>query len=277
MDNRTIIYPTDLSACAENAMQYVIAIAKAMKCKVQIVYSVDVSNIVKLDENPIRVMEEIQLQEGKAKSSLRKIKLKMEANHIVCKTEILKNPGISWLPEYIEKQKPYLVVMGTTGSGSLEKKLFGSNTYRVITKTHFPLMVVPKDAIFKGFDKMIFATDFEKKDTENINFLIKIAKHYMAAIDIVNVTETEFKSGEEKLYADNLKNELSKTVRYGKLDYKSLYWNNVDERLEILLKESNADLLALVNRKKNFIDRLFHKSIVKKMVYRTKVPLLIFS
>ncbi|GEM_PF-1772860 len=277
MDNSTIIYPTDFSECAENAMQYAMAIAKAMKCEVLIVYSVDVSNIVKQDENPVRVMEEIQLQEGKAKNGLRKIKREMEANDIVCNTEILKDSGISWLPEYIEKQKPYLVVMGTTGSGSLEKKLFGSNTYRVITKTHFPLLVVPKDAIFKGFEKMIFATDFEQKDTENIEFLIKIARHYKASIDVVNVTETAFESEEEKVHIDTLKNELSKTNRYGNMQYKFLRWDNVEERLEILLKESNANLLALVNKKKSFIDRLFYKSIVKKMVYRTKIPLLIFS
>lgn len=277
MDNRTIVYPTDFSDCAENAMQYAMAIAKAMKCKVQVVYSVDVGNIVKLEENPIRVLEDIQLLEGKAKNRLRKIKRTMEANAIVCKTEVLKDPGISWLPEYIEKQRPYLVVMGTTGSGSLEKKLFGSNTYRVITKTHFPLLVVPKDAIFKGFNKMFFATDFEKKDTENIKFLIEIARYYKASIDVVNVTETAFESEEEKVHIDNLKNELSKTVHNDKVDYKVLRWDNVEERLEILLKESKADLLALVNRKKSFIDRLFYKSIVKKMVYRTKIPLLIFS
>ncbi|MGB5203479.1 universal stress protein [Eudoraea sp.] len=277
MDSRTIIYPTDFSACAENAMQYVIPIAKAMKCKVQIVHSIDASNMLKSEENPLRVIEEIQILDVNAKTHLKKIKIKMEANGIACITEMLKYPGISWLPEYIKEHRPYLVVMGTVGSGDLGNKVFGSNAYRVITKTDFPLMVVPKDATYRGFEKMIFATDFEKKDTENINFLIKIARHYKAAIDVVNVTETVFEREEEKFYANNLKDELSKTVRYGKMDYKFLFWDNVEERLEILLKESNADLLALVNRKKNFIDCLFHKSIVKKMMYRTHIPLLIFS
>jgi len=45
--------------------------------------------------------------------------------------------------------------MGTIGSGSLENKVFGSNTYRVITKTDFPLMIVPKNTTYISFEKKV--------------------------------------------------------------------------------------------------------------------------
>ncbi|SKB58593.1 universal stress protein [Maribacter arcticus] len=276
MEPKMIIYPTDFSTCAENAMPYAIAMATALKCKIQIVHFVDASGILKSEENPLRVLEEIKELEIKAQNRLFRLKSNIEKSGIDCGTEVLQGDTLSWLPKYLNEKKPCLVVMGTTGAGSVENKVFGSNTYKVIKKTDFPVMTIPEKVSYKGFEKMIFATDYEEKDTENINFLVKLAKHYKASIDVVHVTETAYKNEEEKHYADNLRDEVSKTVSYGRLDYKFLYWDKIEERLEILLKESNTDLLALVERKRNFTDRLFHKSIIKKMVYHTQVPLLIF-
>jgi nucleotide-binding universal stress UspA family protein len=276
MDNKTIIYPTDFSRCAENAMPYAIAMATALKYRIQIVHSIDAGGILKSEVNPVRVLEEIQVLEKKAQNRLFRIKSNAEKSGIACVTEVIQGDTLTWLSKYLNEKRPFLVVMGTKGAGTLENKVFGSNTYRVIKKTDIPVMAIPEKASYKGFEKMIFATDYEEKETENINFLIKLAKHHKASIDVVHVIETAFKNKEEKNYAHNLRDELAKKVSYGKLEYKFLYWDNIEERLEILLKESNADLLALVERKRNFIDRLFHKSVIKKMVDHTQVPLLIF-
>lgn len=276
LDNKTIVYPTDFSACAENALPYAIAVAMTLNYKIQIVHSIDAGGILKSEINPRRVLEQIQVLEEKAQSQLLRIKSNVEKSGIACSTEVIQGETLSWLSIYLNEKKPCLVVMGTKGAGTLENKVFGSNTYRVIKKTNIPIMAIPEKASYKGFEKMIFATDYEEKETENINFLIKLAKHHKASIEVVHVLETAFKNKEEKHYAHKLRDELAKKLSYGKLDYKFLYWDDIEERLEILLKESNADLLALVERKRNFIDRLFHKSVIKKMVNHTQVPLLIF-
>ncbi|WP_303315771.1 universal stress protein [Flavivirga abyssicola] len=277
MDSKIIVYPTDFSSCAENAIDYAIAMAKAMKCTINIVHFMDTSGAIELEENPMRLLREMEVIEKKAEHRLKKIATKALENGVDSQTEVLKGSRLSWLSTYLEKNPPHLVVMGTQGSNCLENRILGSETYKVIRDTDFPTFVVPEMASFKGLQKTIFATNYQKRDIDNLKFLVKIAEYYKAAIDVVHVSDTNLTKMERHHYTTNLKNDVFKSINYHKLDVKFLYSTDVAERLEILLKESDADLLVLVTRKRNFIDRLFSKSITKSMVYHTHTPLLIFS
>lgn len=277
MDTKTIIYPTDFSICAQNAMDYAIAIAKAMKCTIKMVHYMDTSGVLEMEANPIRLLREIEIMKKKAEQQLKKIAVKILKNDVDCQTEVLNGDRLSWLITYLEKEKPNLIVMGTRGNNSLENKLFGSQTYKVIKKTDIPTLAIPEKATFKHLQKIIFATDYQKSDIDNLKFLIKIAEYYKTAIDVVHVTDVNLTKTEKHHYMSDLKNEVSKSIGYNKLDIKLLYSTKVAERLDTLLKESDADLLVLVARKRNFIDYLFSKSLTKSMVYHTQTPLLIFS
>jgi nucleotide-binding universal stress UspA family protein len=251
--------------------------AKAMTCSIKIIHFLDTSGILELEENPMRLLKEIDRMEKKAEQRLKRIAKKILENDVDAKTEVLKGSRLSWLISYLEKEKPDLVVMGTQGNNSIANTIFGSETYKVIRNTGIPTLAIPQKASFKGLHKIIFAIDYEKRNVDNIKFLIKIAEYYKTSIDIVHVTDINLTKEEKLGYMVDLNNEFPQSISFNKLDIKLLYSTNVAERLNTLLKESNAELLVLVARKRNFIDRLFNKSLTKSMVYHTQTPLLIFS
>lgn len=52
MNSKLIVYPTDFSDCAKNALAYVIAMGKALKCKIKIVHGIEIAGIAISEENP---------------------------------------------------------------------------------------------------------------------------------------------------------------------------------------------------------------------------------
>ena len=275
---RVIIYPTDFSACAENALPFAIGMAQAMNCKLVAVHAIDIGGISASEESPARVLDDIKLLERKAEQQLRIIKDRARKSQIECKSEVIKGGRkVSFFSEYLEEADPLMVVMGTIGSGGLENMVMGSLTYKLIKNTTFPFLAVPEKATFNGLQKIIFASDYHVKDEDSIRFLVEIAQHFKAAIEVVHLFEGAVPDKGEQMLFNDFKKYISKRISYPKTDFKLLHCQNVDERLDLFLNESKGDLLALVTRKRNFIDHLFHVGITKKMIYHTHIPLLVFS
>ena len=54
---RLIIYPTDFSACAENALTFAIEIAQKMNCNLKAVHAINVAGISASEATPMRVLD----------------------------------------------------------------------------------------------------------------------------------------------------------------------------------------------------------------------------
>lgn len=276
MKSKTIIYPTDFSTCAENAFDYTVAMAKALEGIIKTVHFIDVSDTITSDENPVKIMKELEILEAKAKRRLKARNKEILDSGIDCQYKILKSDRFSWLTNYISEQKPDLVVMGTQGANATENKILGSETYKVIKSSSSPILAVPEMAVFNGLKRIIFATDYQKSDIDHLELIAKIASYYDAVIDVVHVAQKDFDDSEYHRNVHDLKSQIFARVSYRNIDFKLLHATNVAERIEILLKESGADLLVLVTKKSSFFDRLFNKSLTKRMVYHTHTPMLIF-
>ena len=139
-----------------------------------------------------------------------------------------------------------------------------------------PVLAVPHQATFQGFKNMVFATDFENKDIDSIGLLIEVAKHFNSHIEVVHIMEADNKAQAKQDQFDDYRRHITEQYGYEKMDFKLLQWDKVEQRLSIFLKESDADLLALVSKSRSFVDRLFTSSLTKKMAYHTHIPLLAF-
>ena len=70
---------------------------------------------------------------------------------------------------------------------------------------------------------------------------------------------------------------MSTTITSRDLVFKLLYGEVAQHELLKLLEQSKPDILALITRKRNFIERIFDKSLSKKMVNHIHTPILVFS
>jgi hypothetical protein len=49
----------------------------------------------------------------------------------------------------------------------------------------------------------------------------------------------------------------------------------VTDAIEKQIEENHVDMLVMAKHSRSFFDRLFHRSLSKKMAYHTKIPLLV--
>ncbi len=275
MNSKLIVYPTDFSDCAKNALAYAMAMGKALSCKIKIVHAIEINGMTTSEENPIVILETTKILEEFAERNLEKLKKEIESFGLECDYDMVQGRTL-FLKSYMENINPFMIVMGTTGKNNLENKLFGSLAAHTIKNSKSIVLAVPENAKFNNLSQIVFATNFHSKDKTSIEFIKKITTYYKARLSVIHICEDINNVEKEQLNLLKLKHEISKSISFKNLHFELLYGDDVDDKLLEFLEKKKTDLFALITRKQNVIERIFGRSLSKKMVNHTKTPVLIF-
>jgi nucleotide-binding universal stress UspA family protein len=174
-----------------------------------------------------------------------------------------------------EEEKYDLIAMGTNGVADVEESFFGSNSARVIRQGKVPVMVIPMQVQFTPFNKLVYASEFEEDDAANILRLRKwVGKE--AVIHVVHVTDHA--SLIKKASFSIFKDQLFKATGDEKLEFHLIEsTEEVDKALDTYVSKNAAQMLILLAKHRNFLERIFQRSLSKQMVYFTDYPVLVFK
>src|SRR5690606_6695486 len=132
---KKIIVPTDYSSSAHNALHYAIEIARVINAEIHIFHALEVPELSPLPGFMIWSAEDfeelIEESDKDLQNYIEKIKNDPELNNstlpiITYSSEIGTVKEV--LKKLIKKQKTDLVVMGLSGSSTLDKFILGSNS-----------------------------------------------------------------------------------------------------------------------------------------------------
>ena len=275
MNSKLIVYPTDFSDCAKNALAYAIAMGKALNCNIKIVHTIEISTLASAEENPETLITTFRLLEELAEEKLLKLKEEIEGFGLECDYDILQGQSL-FLKAYLENFNPLMIVMGTIGKNNLENKIFGSLASQTIRNSKSIVLAIPEKAKFINISQIVFATNFHTKDKSSIDFIKKIRTYYKAKLSIIHICEDINNVEQERNSLLKLENEISKSTSSKNLHFELLYGDDVDDKLLEFLEKTKTDLFALITRKRSFIERFFDKSLSKKMINHTHTPVLVF-
>jgi nucleotide-binding universal stress UspA family protein len=273
---KNILFPTDFSACADNALNYAIGIADKLKTKIILHHSCMARSFV--NEIP---MEE-SLDDNVLHSAINRLKKyadlePFKTEKILFEEDICFGDADNDIVALANKKKVDLIVMGTRGSNNFTDLLFGKTSASVMEKAKCPVMVIPPRAKYNGFQKIVYAADYRATDFQNIYKLANIAKVYNAEIIIVHVSLSGFTDSLERETFNNFKDEIKSFVSYEKLSFQLQVGLNTGDVLDAVVKDEKADLLAMSIRQTNFLLKLLNESITNKMLHQTEIPIISFS
>ena len=176
----------------------------------------------------------------------------------------------------IEKHKPELVVTGTRGRSALKEAILGGTTKALVKRSPIPVMAVPEYADQQGYEKVLYASDFQEVDVQAIEKLVQLVEPYKPEIKILHVSiDNEFK-GREKM--EWFKELVHNTVDYKHISFELVSSGNIFQTLYKHMSEHEFDLLVMLEKKRDgIIDQLFHEDLVTKMEFRTWIPLLSYN
>lgn len=269
---KKILFPTDFSATSMNSGQYAVEIAKRTNAEMFIlnVYSVTI-----YDPNmPAELlMSATEQAEKSAKEALDKVCADFKAKgceNVTC----ISRQGlvVDEIINFVDENTIDLVVMGTTGEGGILEKIFGSNTSSVIAKTPKPVLAVPDEAKYNGIKTIVYATDLQESETDEIIEVTQVAEIFDAEVVLLHICD---KSEEVMIEEKNvLYEELKKNINYPNIGFELVHNEDVVKGIDNYIKNNPADIVAMATHHRSLLGRIFSKSLTKSMVYHTHTPLL---
>ncbi|MFN7119025.1 MAG: universal stress protein [Saprospiraceae bacterium] len=180
--------------------------------------------------------------------------------------------------ELVRMSESYdIIIMGTTGEGGVLSQWFGSVSSAVAQRAVCPVLLIPPDCTYRGFQQILYASSYDSVDKKMISKLLNFNNVFNATVHFVHVRDTAdenafVKTKEEifrKLFADG---EPTFAFNMAEVDADS-----VQEGLSDYATEHRINLVAMAHRQRGFWEGFFHRSQTKGMVLNAKnIPLLIF-
>ncbi len=276
---KTILYATDYSKNSVAALNYAHGIAEQMNSRLVVVHVFDNPTILvsegvnqsfpDLEQTAFEQHRDqlVEFYEEHLGSGWKTPNVQLQS---VENISVLK--GILSVAEEWHAQ---IIIVGTRGDSVLREIIMGSTTKQLIENAPCPVMAIPSGAIYKAPKKIIYATAFEEEDVYAIKRLAEMARAFDATIKVVHIgTEKEYEGTEQMEWFREL---LEEKVSYDKIDFKFFFSDDILNSLQMYIKETNADLVVMLEREnKSILKKWFHTSLVKKMESENKVPLLSF-
>ncbi len=268
-----VIVPTDFSETADNALQFAIGIAKLLDAQVEVVHI----HTPSLNGPPAPALLDDQGLDYKQSllDALRQPHIGQEEltedQTYITKTSLIKGFVAEEIQKLSNRPDTDLIVMGTTGQSGLLEKLFGSISLEVARKAGCPVILVPDKARFKGFKQIIYASNYHPAEETVLPKVFSFARLFKPVLHFAHINE----QSENKYFVQS--NFLGQISSDEDMSFKltTIESKNVVQGLNRYAEEQRADLMIMATIQRNFLKNLFHKSITQRMVFNTKIPLLI--
>jgi len=270
---KTLIVPVDFSPAALNAANYALDFAHAVNASITLLYVCQVP--VAVSEAPVAAvtMKEILEDAEKKISELREELIRKSGGKLKVYTQIKEGYITTQIESYCKLANPYAVVMGSSGSGAVERILFGSTTLSAIRSLSWPLIIVPRGAKFKNISKVGLACDLKNViEAVHAEEIKKLLIDFKPELHILHVnTETEKKISDTEIEGSEWVRDMFIEL---KPQFHFLNKQHIEEAVNEFAEKNNLDMLIVIPKKHGLLETIFHRSEAKHIALHAHVPLL---
>ena len=190
-----ILFPTDFSKCAEQALAHAVFLAEESRAEIHVLHVITifqdqpsvVSNEIAETKEMVKKLEDV------AEKQLNKILNSHSSDDVKITTEIKR--GISAAPailEYASDNNIDLIVMGTHGRRGLGHLLLGSAAEEVVRLAPYPVFTIrelkePKSVM--KVNNILVPVDFSNHSQKALSYASEIAQSYNAQLQVLHIIE----------------------------------------------------------------------------------------
>ena len=276
---KRLLCPIDFSEVSLNALEFAVVIGEKENSNLtllNIFTPKDFNTILGSDHVKKEYDNLLKIAETKLQAISNEIwKISNKKGLKSCDYKLMPGKIVDVLSDLADEEKSDLIVIGTTGHSAYERKYLGGKAERIIQHTHCSVLCVPENHGFHGIKKIVYATDYQEEDKLAIQQLIDLAKVLKAEVEILHVSHHD--DTIDKAIYEEFKGELMSFVNYDKISFNRVVFKHVAVGLNEYMNEKNADLLVLLNKKLNFLESLFHRSLTQHLDKFTDYPLMILK
>lgn len=278
---KTILILTDFSARAASAAEYAMHVAIKSKANLLLCHAMELAAQITPGVEFTWPMADYNHVKNESVHELKSITARLET---LAREHGGFNPQINYLTEFgfldevaqkvISEKNPDMVIMGAHKSSSISRMLFGSHTNTLLDKISCPVFLVPENLKFKKIRNISYATDLTFNNLKVVNFLANFAKPLDAGITVNHIYSPAYPVTDAE---QNIWFSLKEHMRLNqpRIAYHTITGENVKSTLQQITSSGMVDILALVHKRYDFFERLFHASISKQLAHTAIIPLLV--
>ena len=272
---KKILFTTDFSANADKAFSFALNMAEKHQAELILAHVFDIPNVYNypIEYNPSEMKSEIIKDwQRTLKDFFANYDTKVKAKFVA-----IEHPSIvKGILSIIETHKPQLVVVGTRGKSRIKEVIFGGTTKDLVKHSPIPVMAIPEHTVQKDFNKVLYASDLRENDIQAISKLVQLVEPYQPEIQILHIHPDSEYEGIEKI--ESFKELVKEHIDYEHISFEILRSDAIFDTLYRHMSQDFFDLLVMLEKERSsIIDQLFHEDLVKKMEFKTWIPLLSYN
>ena len=287
---RNLVVPVDMSEVSANALVFAWKIAQEIGCDIEVVHAMDSLFEGNSPSSPGFLSGYNKTMHTELDAFIRETMLPLGIDYIppamragtpqngevrrdkpnIASKLIYGAPDLA-LVEY--SRLADLIVMGATGRGGLGKNLFGSVSSEVSAHAHCPVLFVPKDAEYRGFQHILYASDADSLHGLSILQATSFAERFDGQVHSVHVGP----GGERGTELQRVKFEASfeKAATVKPFIFSKMVSDDIVSSLYEYAFYHRIRLLIFVTHKRSFWDGILHKSVSNEALSSSDLPLLV--
>lgn len=267
-----ILVPYDFSDCAENALDYALKIQTNTKAQLNLLH-------ICLMPSPYTetdyyynapLLEEVQQTNRDQLHKLKQDKPGLFGAQIEVLSHISVTDGIK---QRLRAGDIDLIVMGTKGVKGLQEILFGSHASDLVKETNIPTVVIPESYRTHTFKRLAFAGDYENiQDPWETYILADLCRAFKAELEIFYVNPLAEPIDKEKAFEAAQLEDYFKSVKHS---YHEIQHGSPEQGIAEYIEEHKIDLLSMIPRKHNWLEKIVKGSLTKKILSHPQIPVLV--
>lgn len=274
---KRILIPTDFSACANKAVDYAVCLALKSGAEIKLLHACE------LIHNPFQDQKDYIEAENHSIETSRSAQLESlkkcieETEPVKVSTQLYDGGVIESVLEESNVYHPDLIIMGSMGRTGLRNKIMGSKTAALLSKSSVPVLMIPSAYEWTEPKQVLLAVNDPNEDLDQLRLAFDIGALFNATINAAifsRIHEPAIEVMEHSRSIYSIQQELQKTHANTFVTAVHLSGREFEDALQEYITANNIDLLAMITHKRTTVQKLFQRSMTRKMNYHTTIPLL---
>ncbi len=267
-----LVIPTDFSPAARTALHYGVSLAAKLNASVHLLHMIHVESFTHAAAQVhMNMILEKMTENAQRDLKLLAEELKQTHKEVKVKTACLQGEFLApTIGSFVKENEIDLVVMGTRGASGIIGNILGSNAADVISKSAIPVLAVPPGTTYGKHPRIILTTDLNNLEPK-LRIIAPLAAVLGSGITLLHISTDGIHTEKEE---EDIRARFSSEFNIKDLKVKIISNESVENGIHDFAVEHQPCILAMFTHKSGFFDKLFGKSVTRKVVFHTEVPLL---
>ncbi|SIS63183.1 Nucleotide-binding universal stress protein, UspA family [Zobellia uliginosa] len=273
-----VLLPTDFSENSKNAIRYALHFYKDVACTFYLLhtYTPAAQRIDYILGSPgqIGLGDTWKVE---AESRINELSEALESDDTNLSHRFVTHVAFESLGAEVQKmvlnEQIDIIVMGTQGATGAKATFLGTKTVDVLKEAPCPMLIVPNGCTYQLVNNVAFVTNYKRNFSADILEPIKqVLSRFGASIHIMHIFEEERLNRIQESNRNTLETYLEEFNP-------SFHWmpnfGNKTKGIQVFLKELEIDLLTMFKYDHDFIEKLTHEPVIKKVSFCVDIPFMV--